>query len=251
MKIGIIGIGNIGGTLARKLREAGHEVRVANSRGADAVRDFAVEIDAVAADARGAVEAADAIVLSIPLPAMSDLSGDLFDGVPAGVPIIDTSNYYPGMRDPQIPELDNGKVESVWVSEQIGRPVIKAFNNILAHSLAELGRPEGADDRLAISVAGDDPQAKSLVCGLVNDTGFDAVDGGTLAESWRQQPSTPAYCCDWNAEQMREALHAASLGEAPKKRDRLMEQFAALGSNPSHADIIASNRTTNAPSLIT
>lgn len=251
MKVGIIGIGNIGGTLARKLRAAGHEVRVANSRGADAVRDFAAEIDAIATDTRSAVEGADAIVLSIPLPAVSDLPGDLFEGVPATVPIIDTSNYYPGMRDPQIPELDDGKVESVWVSEQIGRPVIKVFNNILAHSLAELGRPEGADDRLAIAVAGDDLQAKSVVCDLVNDTGFDAVDGGTLAESWRQQPSTPAYCCDWNAEEMRKALDAASPGEAPKKRDRIMDQFAALGSSPSHADIVASNRTTNAPSLST
>lgn len=249
MKIGIIGIGNIGGTLARKLRAAGHEVRVANSRGADAVRGFAAEIDAVATDVRGAVEGADAIVLSFPLPAVSALPRDLFDGVPADVPIIDTSNYYPGMRDPQIPELDEGKVESVWVSEQIGRPVIKSFNNILAYSLAELGRPEGAADRLVIAVAGDDPQAKSLVCELVNDTGFDAVDGGTLTESWRQQPSTPAYCCDWNAAEMRKALEAAIPGEAAKTRDRMMEQFAALGSNPSHADIIASNRATNALSL--
>ena len=251
MKIGIIGIGNIGGTLARKLRAAGHQVRIANSRGADSVRDIAAEIDAVAADSRSAVEGADAIVLSIPLPAVRDLPEDLFDDVPATVPIIDTGNYYPGMRDRQIAELDDGKGESVWVSEQIGRPVIKAFNNILAHTLAELGRPVGADDRLAIAVAGDDPQARSLVCDLINDTGFDAVDGGTLAESWRQQPSTPAYCCDWNAEEMRAALDSASPGEAPRKRDRMMEQFAALGANPSHADIIASNRATNALSFNT
>ncbi|MDI6029131.1 hypothetical protein QBK99_23445 [Corticibacterium sp. UT-5YL-CI-8] len=109
-------------------------------------------------------------------------------------------------------------VESLWVSRQINRPVIKAFNNILAYSLAQLGRPEGASDRLA--VAGDDPRAKSLVCGLVNEVCLDPVDAGKLAESWRFQPSTPAYCCDFDAEETRRALAAAIPGEAPAKRDR-------------------------------
>jgi len=245
MKIGIIGIGNIGGTLARKLAAAGHEVRVANSKGAEAVRPFAEEIGATAADTRAAVSGADLVIMSIPLPAIAKLPRDLFEDVPAGVPVVDTANYYPGMRDPQIAELDAGEVESVWVSRQLGRPVIKAFNNILARSLTQLGQPEGTPGRLAVAVAGDDAAAKQLVMGIVNEVGFDPVDGGPLTESWRQQPSTPSYCCDYDAATMRKALAAAVKGEAPAKRDQLLEKMGALGPNATHADIVAMNRSLN------
>jgi predicted dinucleotide-binding enzyme len=246
MKIGVIGTGNIGGTLARKLAAAGHEVRVANSRGPEGVRAFAEEIGATPVDVRGAVEGVDAVVLSIPFPAVADLPKGLFDALPESVPVIDTGNYYPDMRDPHIPEIDEGQVESVWVSDQIGRPVIKAFNNILAYSLAELGRPQGAGDRLAIAVAGDDPTAKAVVCALVNDVGFDPVDAGTLANSWRQQPSTPVYCCDFDADDTRTALAAAREGVAPGKRDAMLATYSKLGPNPAHAQIVASNRVANA-----
>jgi 8-hydroxy-5-deazaflavin:NADPH oxidoreductase len=159
-KVGVIGTGNIGGTLARKLNVAGHDVLVANSRGREGVRAFANEIGATAVDFRGAVQGVDVIVLSIPFAAVAELPKDLFDTVPRDVPVIDTGNYYPGLRDPQIPEIDAGMPHSVWVSEQLPRPVIKAFNNILAHSLAELGLPEGSPGRLAIAVAGDDVRSK-------------------------------------------------------------------------------------------
>jgi hypothetical protein len=246
MKIGIIGTGNIGGTLARKLCAAGHEVSVANSKGPDGVRAFADEIGAVPVDARGAVEGADVVVLSIPFPAITKLPKDLFDGVPESVPVVDTGNYYPRLRDPQIPEIDAGQVESLWVVEQIGRPVIKAFNNILAYSLAELGQPRGTEGRLAVAVAGDDAKAKSVVGGLVDEVGFDPVDAGDLAASWRQQPSTPAYCCDYDADETRRALAAAKRGEAPRKRDLMAATYSKLGANPAHADVVASNRVTNA-----
>ncbi|WP_342235762.1 NADPH-dependent F420 reductase [Inquilinus sp. OTU3971] len=245
MKIGIIGIGNIGGTLARKLSSAGHEVRVANSKGVDDVRPFADEVGAAAADTRGVVSGAELVIMSIPLPAFEKLPKDLFKDVPERVPVVDTSNYYPGMRDPQIAELDAGEVESVWVSRQLGRPIIKAFNNILAESLSELGQPEGAAGRSAVAVAGDDAAAKQVVMGIVNEIGFDPVDAGSLAESWRQQPSTPAYCCDYDAATMRKALGAAVKGEAPKKRDQLPDKMGALGPNPTHADIVAMNRSLN------
>jgi predicted dinucleotide-binding enzyme len=245
MKIGIIGIGNIGGTIARKLKAAGHEIRVANSRGPESVRRFADEIGATAADVNGAVDGVDVIFLSIPLPAVAELPNGLLKAVPEKVPVVDTSNYYPGMRDPRIPEIDEGMPESVWVSRQLGRPVIKAFNNILAYSLAEFGCPEGSPDRLAVAVAGDDLKAKQLVMSLVNDTGFDPVDAGSLDESWRQQPSTPAYCCDYGVEMMRKGLAAAIKGDAPKKRDRIADLFANLGPTPSHDDIIAMNRSLN------
>jgi predicted dinucleotide-binding enzyme len=246
MKIGIIGIGHIGSTLARKLASNGHEVRVANSRGADAVRSFADEIGATPTDAAGAVADADVVILSVPFPAVTKLA-EVIAAVPAAVPVIDTGNYYPDMRDPRISEIDQGMTESVWVAQQVGRPVIKAFNNILAYSLANLGRPSGAPDRLAVAVAGDDPDQKHMAMRIVDEVGFDPVDAGSLADSWRQQPSTPVYCCDWNAEETLAALTAAQKGAAIAKRDRLAEQFAKLGPNPSHADVIDANRLANAP----
>ena len=247
MKIGIIGTGNIGGTLARKLVAAGHNVRVANSRGVEGVRSFAEQVGATPVDTRGAVERADAVILSIPFPAIAELPKDLFAALPEAVPVIDTGNYYPGMRDPHIPEIDEGMTESVWVSRQLGRPVIKAFNNILAYSLAELGSPRGSTGRLAIAVAGDNAEAKDVAMRLVDEVGFDPVDAGSLADSWRQQPSTPVYCCDFDADETRKALAAAKPGEAAPKRDRMMETYSKIGPNPTHADMVASNRATNTP----
>jgi hypothetical protein len=150
------------------------------------------------------------------------------------------------IRD-RISEIDQGMTESVWVSRQLGRPVIKAFNNILAASLAELGQPKGAVNRLAVAVAGDDADQKQIAMRLVDEVGFDPVDAGSLEDSWRQQPSTPVYCCDWNAQETVQALGQAQKGSAAARRDRLKEQFAKLGPNPTHEEVIAANREANAP----
>lgn len=234
MEIGILGTGNIGGTLARKFAAQGHHVRVANSRGPEGARAFAYEIGATAVDARGAVRGADLVVLSIPFVAIQGLPKDLFDDLPAAVPIVDTSNYYPGGRDPRIEGVEESATESLWVSAQIGRPVIKAFNNILASSLAELGRPSGTPGRLAIAVAGDGAAQKSTVMTLVDNLGFDPVDAGSLAESWRQETAATGYCCDYDAPTMREALAAAMPGEARPKIKGLLEKRADLGAAPTH-----------------
>ena len=243
MKIGIIGVGMIGGVLARKLVAAGHEVRVANSKGVEGVRAIADEIGAEAVDVHGAVEGVDLIIISIPFPAVANLPKDLLRDVPPAVPVIDTGNYYPGLRDPQIAEVDAGLPESVWVSRQLGRPVIKAFNNIMFMSLANNGRPEGSPDRQAIAVAGDDAGAKRKVMDIVNELGFDPVDGGPLEDSWRQQPLTPAYCCDFDAATTRKGLAAAVRGEAPTLWGRWGERLQSLGSSPALADIVAVNRS--------
>jgi predicted dinucleotide-binding enzyme len=251
MKIGVIGIGEMGGTIARKWREKGHLVRVANSRGAGAVKHFADDIGADAADIYGAVDGADVVLLSIPFPAVAKLPRDLFDRAAAGVVIIDTGNYYPDVRDPRIPEIDAGMPESVWISQRLDRPIVKAFNSILSHSLAELGKPEGSPGRLAIPVAASDARAKQIAMGLVNDAGFDPVDGGSLEASWRQQPSTPAYCCDYGAAKTREGMGAAVRGKAEKLRDTewRLRYFNIYASKPTHADahddVIAMNRSLN------
>lgn len=122
---------------------------------------------------------------------------------------------------------------------------MKAFNNILAYSLAELGRAEGETGRLAVAIAGDKGTAKSVASALVNEVGFDPVDAGGLQESWRQQPATPAYCCDFDAGQTREALSAAKPGVAPAIRDRMMENYSKLPANATHAEMVAMNRVVN------
>ena len=251
MKIGVIGVGEIGGTLARRLSKQGHSVRVANSRGAEAVRQFADEIGAAAVDVYGAVAGADVVVLAMPFPAVATLPKDLFDRAAQGVVIIDTANYYPDVRDPHIAQIDAGMPESIWVSQQLGRPIFKAFNSSMFYALSELGKPEGSPNRLAIPVAGDDPQGKQTVMGLVNEMGFDPVDGGSLAESWRQQPSTPAYCCDYGIEKTRAGIAAAIKGKAEKIRDtRWRERYIKLFANkPAYAEVhpavIALNRSLN------
>ena len=119
----MIGIGEMGATLARRWSGNGHHVRVANSRGPEAVRPFADGIGADAADIFGAVEGADVVLLSLPFPALAKLPGDLFNRAAQNVVIIDTGNYYPDVRDPHIAEIDAGMPESVWISRQLGRPV--------------------------------------------------------------------------------------------------------------------------------
>lgn len=244
MKIGIFGTGNIGGTLARKLAKTGHEVVVTNSGGVEGAKSFADEIGALSVDIDGAVTGVDLIILAIPLMAAVKLGKALFQDVPTHVPIVSTSNYYPDLLDPHIKELDEGKVESVWFSEQIGRPVVKAFNNIPWYSLRELGTEKGEANRIAIAVAGDDLSQKQIVMNLIDtDIGFDPVDSGTLKESWRQQPCTPSYCCDWTAEIMKEKLAVAVKGEAERKRAGFYKKMIELGENAEHSDVIALNRS--------
>ena len=152
MKIGIIGAGNIGATLARKLAASGHEVKLANSKGPDTIRDLARDVGATAVSKEEAVQGVEVIVLSIPFAKYPDLA-TLFSDVPTGIVVIDTSNYYP-IRDGAIAEVDAGKPESVWVGEQIGRPVVKAWNAVLAVTLSEKGQPNGASRRYRHSSRG-------------------------------------------------------------------------------------------------
>lgn len=248
MKIGIIGVGAIGGIIARRLAAKGHEVRVANSRGAAAVQAYADEIGATATDAKGAVDGVEVVVLSIPYAAVDQLPLGLFDNLPDSATIIDTGNYYPGVRDPNIPDIDAGKAESVWVSEQIGRPVVKAFNILFSETLVQAGKPEGAAGRLAIPVAGDDAEQKATAMRLVNEVGFDPVDAGALAESWRQQPGAPCYCGDFEADRLRTALSAAVKGVPAKNRDYFLAHLGAfLGGIPTRERMVAVQRLINNP----
>lgn len=211
MNIGIIGAGHIGSALAVRLVSLGHSVHIANSRGPDSLKDVAKKTGATPVTAQEAARHGEIIVVTIPLKNIPDLPKDLFDGVAADVPIIDTSNYYPILRDGHMAELETGELtESEWVQRHLGRPLVKVFNNIYADHLQNKGQPAGTPGRIALPVANDDAAAKQKVMALVEELGFDAVDNGTLHESWRQQPGTPSYGADFPADKLRE--HFASLG---------------------------------------
>src|SRR5215469_17157812 len=210
MKIGIIGAGNIGGALTRRFAAAGHQVFVANSRGPQTLTKLAAETGAKAVNVRDAAHAGDVVVVTIPEKNIFSLPTDLFKDVSASVIVIDTGNYYPRQRDGRIDAIENGMPESQWVSRQLGRPVVKAFNNIYAAHLQNFGLPAGTTGRVAIPVAGDDPKAKAIVFRLADEIGFDPVDAGSLAESWRQQPGTPVYGPDFVTAGVQSALSQAS-----------------------------------------
>ncbi len=218
MKIGIIGAGNIGGTLTRRLAALGHEVFVANSRGPETLKDLAAETGATPVTVEEAAQAGDVVIVTIPLRNISSLPAGLFAKTPKNVVVVDTGNYYPQQRDGRIDGIEKGMTESRWVEQQLGRPVVKAFNNIYAEHLYKLGRPRGSPGRIALPVAGDDAAAKGVVLRLIDELGFDGVDAGGLDESWRQQPDTPIYGTDYDADGVRSALAKASKERKPEWR---------------------------------
>jgi predicted dinucleotide-binding enzyme len=210
MKIGIIGAGNIGGALTRRFRAAGHEVSIANSRGPETLTDLARETGAKAVTVKEAARDKDVVVVTIPLKAVKDPPKKLFSGASKDLVVIDTGNYYPQQRDGRIEAIENGTPESRWVEEQLGRPVVKAFNNIYAAHLQNNGKPARTRERIALPVAGADARAKQIVMKLIDEIGFDAVDAGSIEESWRQQPGSPVYGKDYDAGGVRRALGEAS-----------------------------------------
>jgi len=212
LEIGLIGAGNIGSALARYFSGLGHRVLLSNSGSAEALADKAKELGATAVTSADAAKAKDIVVISIPQVLTPRLK-PLFAGVSDSVIVIDTNNYY-HFRDDVIPELATSQMtDSEWVAQQIGRPVVKVFNSITSWSLEALAKPRGAEGRVALAVSGgggpDALQQRQRVMDLVDAIGFDPVDNGDLANSWRQQPGTPGYCKDLPADKLREALAAA------------------------------------------
>lgn len=215
MDIGIIGSGHIGSTLARQLTALGHQVSVANSRGPASLSALAADIGATAVTVEQAARARDMVIIAVPEKSVWHLPRDIFAATAAV--IVDAGNYYPS-RDSRIPEIDRGLPETAWVAKLFGRPVIKAFNNILANSLATRGVPASTPGRICLSVAGDDLGAKAKVLRLIDALGFDGIDAGTLADSWRQQPGTPAYCRDLDVNRLKAALGDADAAQIPAYR---------------------------------
>ena len=218
MKIGIIGVGEIGGTLVRQYSRAGHIVKMTNSSGAGKLKSLALETGASAVNMPDVVRDVDVIVISIPSFAIPEVAKAISKIIPANTIIIDTSNYYP-IRDGVIKDLEDGTPESVWVSNQLQRPVIKAYNSIFSRSLVNSGLPQNTASRVALPISGDNKQSKDLVARLVNDSGFDSLDYGSLQDSWRQQPGSPVYCTDLTMSQLKKSIVKARKESLPKKRE--------------------------------
>jgi 8-hydroxy-5-deazaflavin:NADPH oxidoreductase len=193
MEVGIIGSGHIGSTLAKLAVDAGHTVRIANSRGPESLKDLVAELgeNAEAVPVAGTGEA-DVVVAAIPLHAITDLPADMF----SETVVADASNYY-AERDGEIPELECGeKTSSELLAQHLsGGTVVKAFNTLNYKPLASEGdtsKPE--EERIAIYIAGDDELAKQIVTELIESFGFGAVDAGGLAEGGKKlQPGSPVY----------------------------------------------------------
>ncbi|MFD2706854.1 NADPH-dependent F420 reductase [Salibacterium lacus] len=243
MRFGIIGAGPIGSIISKKLVNNGHDVKIADAR--EIERLEGKELGGTPVHVEDAITNIDVLITSLPVKAMPSIR-HIIDQVGEEVIIVDTSNYYPH-RDGKIEEIENGMVESVWVSHQLGRPIIKAFNNLLAHTLENEGTSEHSSGRIAISVAGNDLSQKQVIMDVVNELGFDTVDSGSLSDSWRQQPGTPAYCTELTKNELTEALKKANKEKAPLLRDKAMERFAELFAENkegevSHKDIVNINR---------
>jgi 8-hydroxy-5-deazaflavin:NADPH oxidoreductase len=190
--IGFIGSGRIGGTVARLAAAAGYRVVLSNSRGPQTLQDLVAEIGplASAGTAEQAAEQGDIVVVAVPLRAYRDVPAAPL----AGKTVIDANNYYPE-RDGHISDLDAASVtSSELLQRQLpGARVVKAFNNIYYRHLLALARPHGAPDRSALLIAADDPAARTAVTEFLDAIGYDAVESGTLAQSWRQEPGSAAY----------------------------------------------------------
>jgi len=209
MNIGIIGSGSIGTTLAKYFVSLGHDVSMTNSRGPKSLVAIATEIGVRPVSVEEAVRNKDIVVIAITEQGIIKLPRDLFISAAEGTIIVDTGNYYPEVRDVQIAEIDNGMLESQWVSQRLAIPIIKAFNNMTVWSLATRGLPAGTPGRICLSVAGDNRKDKQVILELIDQVGFDGIDAGSLADSWRQQPGTPAYCMDLDIAELTAALQKA------------------------------------------
>lgn len=227
MKIGIVGAGLMGKTLAKKLSNQGHQIRIANSKGPETLSEFKNIKGIEAVTSKEAVSDAELIILTVPLGKVGQVK-NLFENLKEEVIVLETMNYLP-VRDGQIEDLDRGTVTSIWVENIIGRQVIKAFSNIGAYSLLTEGRESGSEHRIGLPVSGDDEKAKDIVIKLVDQVGFDGYDAGPISDSWKQGPVTPAYCTDLTLKDSKLARDQAVMADTATARDAFMQRLFGFG----------------------
>jgi len=190
--VGLIGSGRIGSTVARLAIAAGSDAVLSNSRGPETLRDVVESLGPRARAATGdeAAVLSDLVVVAVPVKAYQALPAEAL----AGRLVLDAGNYYPP-RDGNVPELDDKSLtSSAYLRRSVpGAEVVKVFNNIFFKHLQNLARPAGSAYRSCLPIAGDSAAAKETVAEFLDAIGYEALDYGTLAESWRQEPGTPAY----------------------------------------------------------
>jgi len=224
MNIGVIGPGNIGEVIIRKLRDSGYPVKMANARGPESLKDLAEKTGAIPVSVEQVVQDVDILFLAVPQKSISGLPKGLLSKARKETIVIDVGNYYP-FRDGRINEIENGLTESVWVERQIGRPVVKVLNTIASKALMAAGRPAGNRDRVALPISGDNPKAKEIVAQLIDRIGFDSVDAGAIAESWRQQPGSPVYCTNPTKEELQLWLQKVDRSSLPTDREKGLKAY--------------------------
>jgi 8-hydroxy-5-deazaflavin:NADPH oxidoreductase len=216
--VGLIGAGHIGSYVARAAIATGYDVVISNSRGPETLAGLVAELgpQVRAGTTAEAATAGDLVVVAIPVKAIGDVPAEPL----VGKVVIDTNNYY-ARRDGHITALDDGSLTSSGLLQERlrGAHVVKAFNHLYAHEITSDGMPPGTHNRRALAIAGDDLVAKARVTELIGEFGFDVVDAGTLADSWRIQPGTPAYGARLNAEELAAALAAASAANTFQRQD--------------------------------
>ena len=227
MNIGLIGPGDIGAVIVKKLRDAGYPVKMANSKGPDSLRELAAKTGAIPVSVEEVVQDVDILFLVLPQKAFPVLPKGLLNKAKKETIVIDVGNYYP-WRDGRIDEIESGLTESAWVEKQIRRPVFKVLNSIVAKALAGAGRPTGSRDRVALPISGDNPKAKEIVAQLIDRIGFDSVDAGTIAESWRQQPGSPVYCINPTKEELQQLLKNVDRSSLVTNREKSTKAHRAV-----------------------
>jgi 8-hydroxy-5-deazaflavin:NADPH oxidoreductase len=227
MNIGVIGTGDIGGVIVKKLRDAGYPVKMANSRGPESLRELAAKTGAIPVSVEKVVQDVDILFIALPQKAFPVLPKGLLNKAKKDTVVIDVGNYYP-WRDGRIDEIESGLTDSAWVEKQIGRPVVKVLNSIVYKALAGAGRPTGSRDRVALPISGDNPKAKEIVAQLLDRIGFDSVDAGTIAESWRQQPGSPCYCINPTKGELQQLLKNVNRSLLPISREKGTEAYRAV-----------------------
>jgi predicted dinucleotide-binding enzyme len=191
-RIGIIGAGHIGSTLARGLTDRGYDVVISNSRGPESLAPLVAELGerAQAGTATDAATLGDIVIVTVPLKAYKDVPVAPL----AGKIVLDTNNYY-WERDGRIAELDDKRATTSGLLQRHlpASKVAKAFNHIMSGQILTDGKPVGDPDRRALATAGDDAEAVAFVTSLYDEFGFDTVNVGSLDESWRVERDQPAY----------------------------------------------------------
>lgn len=227
-RIGLIGAGYVGISLAQQFIKLGYSVKVANSRGPATLKDFEQQTGAKAVVLDKIISDIDILFIAIPLKRIPELK-PIIDALPDNVIVVDTGNYYP-LRDGAIKAIEQGMPDTVWTAQQLQRPLVKVFNNIIAYENGFIvnSRAKGESGRIALPVSADDPKTKAAVMELVEDFGYTAYNAGSLAQSWRQQAGQPAYCTNPTVKELSILLNKSISQQKARKNQakaaRMMEK---------------------------